>query len=606
MQAALPHTDHFLPGNSLASLEALADLMETHRVRALVLAAGGARASAAQAARAARGRPLLAHAVAASSPPRTTRSWCWAPTPTESARRVDVGDAVVVDGLGGGPGGVAAAGCRALGDVDACSWCSATSRSSPPRSSPACRLRHAGGDARARRTTAVPAPRRARPDACSRASGDSRRRRRARLSRDCARRSRPATSADPTDIDTPDDLEDPPMKLEQSFDVAAPLEQVWEALIDLERVAPCLPGAEITDQDEDGNYKGTFEVKLGPTTANYRGDAEDREADEATHRAVLNARGTDKRGQGGATATIVNSIEASDGGGTRVDVDTDFTITGRLARFGRGGMIEDISNRLLRDFAACLQANLESALGRARDRAAEAAESATAAPMPAATPVRGGSLCPLRHVAALQASCSARRSRRGQRRSRQRSAAAATSPSATRQPLPVAGGPGRRQRAKRQRRAARARQECLGRTAESAARSACDLAGGGVGLVERRAHARVGLVEAAVARPARPAGPVVGQPRPAPRIAQPLLGPVGTPLGRARALLQRTHVDARADGRPRLRRLRRTLRDRRPRGTRRPPRDPAAPARTRPPCTAASNEPPKARLTALVEGHTPS
>ena len=147
------------------------------------------------------------------------------------------------------------------------------------------------------------------------------------------------------------------MKLEQSFEVGAPIEQVWTALIDLEKVAPCLPGAAITGHDDDGTYHGTFQVKLGPTTANYRGTIKIQSADAATRTATLAARGSDKRGQGGAYATIVNSLHEVDGG-TRVDAVTDFTITGRLASFGRGGMIKDISNRLLRDFAGCLQQHL--------------------------------------------------------------------------------------------------------------------------------------------------------------------------------------------------------------------------------------------------------
>jgi uncharacterized protein len=135
---------------------------------------------------------------------------------------------------------------------------------------------------------------------------------------------------------------------------------VWKALIDLERVAPCLPGATITDRDEDGTYHGEFQVKLGPTTASYRGTIKIESADETTHTATLKARGTDKRGQGGANATIVNTLSEHDGG-TRVEAVTDFSITGRLARFGRGGMMEDISNRLMRDFATCLSSRLADA-----------------------------------------------------------------------------------------------------------------------------------------------------------------------------------------------------------------------------------------------------
>jgi carbon monoxide dehydrogenase subunit G len=169
------------------------------------------------------------------------------------------------------------------------------------------------------------------------------------------------------------------MKLDQSFEIAAPLDAVWTALIDVEFVAPCLPGAELSGRDDDGGYRGTFTVKLGPTTAIYNGVVRIEDVDGAAHTATLHARGTDKRGQGGATATIVNRVAAVEGG-SRVDAATDLTITGRLARFGRGGMIEDISNRLLRDFATCLQNKL-----------AQPAEAAQPAAQPA-TPVRGISL----------------------------------------------------------------------------------------------------------------------------------------------------------------------------------------------------------------------
>jgi uncharacterized protein len=172
------------------------------------------------------------------------------------------------------------------------------------------------------------------------------------------------------------------MKFDQSFEIAAPVEAVWAALVDIEFVAPCLPGAEVTARQEDGSYKGTFTVKLGPTTASYNGVLRIDEADETTRTATLHARGTDKRGQGGATATIVNHMSAT-ADGTRVDASTDFAITGRLARFGRPGMIEDVSNRLLRDFASCLQAKLAQPAGQ--PMTADAA----AAPSPRAAPVRG-------------------------------------------------------------------------------------------------------------------------------------------------------------------------------------------------------------------------
>ena len=177
------------------------------------------------------------------------------------------------------------------------------------------------------------------------------------------------------------------MKLEQSFEVHAPIDVVWTALNDLERVAPCLPGAAITGHDDDGTYHGEFKVKLGPTTAAYKGTIKIQDADAATHTATLAAKGTDKRGQGGAHATIVNTLVSVDGG-TRVDAITDFAITGRLARFGRGGMIQDISNRLLRDFATCLATRLgeeaPSAPSGAEVTSGEAAPEAVAAAAPEA------------------------------------------------------------------------------------------------------------------------------------------------------------------------------------------------------------------------------
>ncbi|UJA19219.1 SRPBCC family protein [Thermoleophilia bacterium SCSIO 60948] len=147
------------------------------------------------------------------------------------------------------------------------------------------------------------------------------------------------------------------MKLEHSFDVEAPIDRVWQTLIDVERVAPCLPGAEITDHDDEGNYSGNFQVRLGPTTASYAGKLRMEELDEESHRVVMNANGRDKRGQGSAKATIVSTMSES-GGITHVDVVTDFSLTGKLARFGRGGMIQDISDRLVGDFVDCLKATV--------------------------------------------------------------------------------------------------------------------------------------------------------------------------------------------------------------------------------------------------------
>jgi carbon monoxide dehydrogenase subunit G len=190
------------------------------------------------------------------------------------------------------------------------------------------------------------------------------------------------------------------MKLEHSFQVEAPIDRVWEALIDVQRVAPCLPGAEITDAGEDGVYHGNFTVKLGPTTAAYRGELHMDSVDEASRTVTMRASGQDKRGQGGAKATIV-SVLSQEGETTKVDVETDFTITGRLARFGRGGMIKDISNRLLGEFSDCLASTIEAepphpaadtpaepAASPAEPAAAPPGEPVAPPPAPAPTPAK--------------------------------------------------------------------------------------------------------------------------------------------------------------------------------------------------------------------------
>jgi uncharacterized protein len=182
------------------------------------------------------------------------------------------------------------------------------------------------------------------------------------------------------------------VKLEQSFEVHAPVDRVWETLIDIERVAPCLPGAEISEASDDGIYRGTFSLRLGPTTAAYRGKLQMQEVDEAARRVVMSASGQDKRGHGSAKATIVSSMH-EEGEATRVDVETDFTITGRLARFGRGGMIQDISNRLLKDFAECVQQRIE-APPVAEPNVIDAIVAATPEGAAAAPPAAGGAEAP--------------------------------------------------------------------------------------------------------------------------------------------------------------------------------------------------------------------
>src|SRR5213592_4197212 len=134
------------------------------------------------------------------------------------------------------------------------------------------------------------------------------------------------------------------MELTNEFTVDAPIEQAWSVLTDLERIAPCLPGAQLTEVEGD-EYRGTVKIKVGPITAQYKGVAKIEEADAANHKVVLQAEGRDTRGQGNASATVTATL-VPEGAGTTVNIDTDLNITGKVAQFGRGVMA-DVSSKLL-------------------------------------------------------------------------------------------------------------------------------------------------------------------------------------------------------------------------------------------------------------------
>jgi uncharacterized protein len=141
------------------------------------------------------------------------------------------------------------------------------------------------------------------------------------------------------------------MKLENEFTVDVPVETTWAALMDLERVTPCLPGAALTEQVGD-EYKGVMAVKMGPVSQKYNGTVSYEETDEANRRAVLRADGKDARGQGTASATITSTLH-DEGGKTHVKVETDMHITGKAAQFGRG-MQQEVATKIFDQFADCL------------------------------------------------------------------------------------------------------------------------------------------------------------------------------------------------------------------------------------------------------------
>ncbi|WP_328979692.1 SRPBCC family protein [Streptomyces canus] len=145
------------------------------------------------------------------------------------------------------------------------------------------------------------------------------------------------------------------MELHHEFTVPVPVDEAWRALLDIERVAPCMPGASVEDYDGK-TVTGSVKVKVGPITVTYRGTAVFEEQDESAHRMVLIASGRETRGQGTARATVTGTLTGQDGG-TAVSVRTDLAVTGRPAQFGRGVMAE-VGDRLVGQFARCLAERL--------------------------------------------------------------------------------------------------------------------------------------------------------------------------------------------------------------------------------------------------------
>jgi carbon monoxide dehydrogenase subunit G len=176
------------------------------------------------------------------------------------------------------------------------------------------------------------------------------------------------------------------MELSHDFTVPASVDDAWATFMDLERVGSCFPGATITSVDESG-FAGTVKVKLGPIALQYAGTGQFTERDDTAHRAVIEAKGKDKRGNGTAGATVTLVLVPS-GDGTRIDVTTDLSITGKPAQFGRGVM-QDVSDKLLQQFVACIEGQFappvepEPVVEPAPVDAAPAAAPASAAPAPA-------------------------------------------------------------------------------------------------------------------------------------------------------------------------------------------------------------------------------
>ncbi len=166
------------------------------------------------------------------------------------------------------------------------------------------------------------------------------------------------------------------MLIKNDFTVPRSVEDVWAYLLDVEKVAPCMPGAELTETVDDRNWKGMLNMKFGPVAMSFAGTVALEERDDAVHRVTLHAKGMEQKGKGAANATITSWMEPGDEG-THVFMEADITLTGAAAQLSRG-LLPEVSKRLTAQFAECLRATLEANEGA----------SETAAPV-AANPVGG-------------------------------------------------------------------------------------------------------------------------------------------------------------------------------------------------------------------------
>ncbi|SDT49291.1 SRPBCC family protein [Actinoplanes derwentensis] len=168
------------------------------------------------------------------------------------------------------------------------------------------------------------------------------------------------------------------MKITNEFTVQIPIDEAWKVFTDLEGLAPCMPGAQLTGVDGEV-YKGKVKIKVGPVISDFSGTAQFTSKDDAAYRAVIDAKGRDARSAGNASATVSAFLTAVDATSTKVNVDTDLKISGKLAQFG-SGMIKEVSSKLLAQFVA----NLETKLAADPTAATPVEVSADAAVSPAA------------------------------------------------------------------------------------------------------------------------------------------------------------------------------------------------------------------------------
>ena len=171
------------------------------------------------------------------------------------------------------------------------------------------------------------------------------------------------------------------MDIKNSFEVPVPVDEAWKLLLDIKRIAPCMPGAELLEIVDPNTYKGKVAVRLGPVALSFVGTARFEDIDEATHRARVKAQGADAKGRGGANGVVTFALSPI-ANGTKVDVDTNLNLSGSVAQYGRGtGMIQDVATQIIGQFATALSAMLAHE---------KSAQTAAAAPSGQASPSEPG------------------------------------------------------------------------------------------------------------------------------------------------------------------------------------------------------------------------
>ncbi len=192
------------------------------------------------------------------------------------------------------------------------------------------------------------------------------------------------------------------MEFDNSFEVPLPPAEAWKVLLDIQRIAPCMPGAELTEVVDKTTYKGRIAVRLGPVALTFAGIVKFEEIDDTNHKARISAQGSDAKGRGGANATSEFRLEAA-GAGSKVLVHTNLTLSGAVAQYGRGvGIIQATAAQLMNQFAKCLkdkfgQQRVEAPPLAPQDSSRQpepspAASSSPSSPPPAAKPISGFAL----------------------------------------------------------------------------------------------------------------------------------------------------------------------------------------------------------------------